>query len=230
MWRGHLFLFDGAPARAAYPEQIGLRLLLIALGLEVARMAADALGADRLPLWARAPLYLSLALVAVHVFSGIAWSQIGLRRWREWNRTEKAYFIQVCFIANLVFVIVFARPLQALVAGPAPMTWLWTMFVPYLFYGFYQEVVYRGLLQTELIRRWGTSAGLFASNALYTCGPLHWSYFWSGTSVAVPMFAAIFAIGLLFAVIFRQSGNLWIVAVMHAIGNAYIVGSMGRTA
>ena len=40
------------------------------------------------------------------------------------------------------------------------------------------------------------------------------------------MYAAIFAIGLYFALVFHRSGNLWIVAIMHAIGNAYIVGSL----
>ena len=29
-----------------------------------------------------------------------------------------------------------------------------------------------------------------------------------------------------FGVLFRRSGNLWIVAVIHGIGNAYIVGSL----
>jgi membrane protease YdiL (CAAX protease family) len=41
------------------------------------------------------------------------------------------------------------------------------------------------------------------------------------------MFGAIFAIGVFFGIVFRRSGNLWIVAVIHGIGNAYIVGSLG---
>ena len=45
--------------------------------------------------------------------------------------------------------------------------------VPYLFYGFYQEVVYRGMLQSELVRRWGAFAGVLVANLLYTFGPLH---------------------------------------------------------
>jgi membrane protease YdiL (CAAX protease family) len=40
------------------------------------------------------------------------------------------------------------------------------------------------------------------------------------------MFASIFAIGLFFGVLFNRSGNLWIVAVLHGIGNAYIVLSL----
>jgi membrane protease YdiL (CAAX protease family) len=229
LWRGHVFLFDKLPARPVYGDRVGLRLLLIATSLEGARLAINTLGDSLLPIWFRAPLYLALALLAVYAFSGVTWSQIGLRRWREWNRIEQSYFIQVIFIANIVFASVFASPLRAIMAGPAPVTWLWTIFIPYLFYGFYQEVVYRGLLQTELARRWGAAAGILVSNALYTFGPLHAYYFSSSTSLALPMFAAIFVIGLVFAMLFKQSRNLWIVAVMHAIGNAYIVGSMGRT-
>ena len=102
-----------------------------------------------------------------------------------------------------------------------------TVFVSYLFYGFYQEVVYRGMLQSELVRRCGAFVGILAANILYTFGPLHSYYFSSRASLALPMFASIFAIGLFFGILFRRSGNLWIVAVIHGIGNAYIVGSLG---
>ena len=97
------------------------------------------------------------------------------------------------------------------------------VFVPYFFFGFYQEVVYRGMLQSELVRRWGALAGVLVSNALYTFGPLHWYYFFP---LRVPMFLSIFAIGLFFGILFKRSGNLWMVAIMHGIGNAYIVGSL----
>ena len=60
----------------------------------------------------------------------------------------------------------------------------------------------------------------------YTFGPLHWYYF---SPLKIPMFASIFAIVLFLAVVFRRSGNLWIVAVIYGIGNAYIVGSLPST-
>jgi membrane protease YdiL (CAAX protease family) len=107
-------------------------------------------------------------------------------------------------------------------ARPDAMSAVATVFVPYLFCGFYQEVVYRGLLQTELVRRWGSAMGILAANVLFTFGPLHENYY-LGPAPNLPMIGAIFAIGLLLGVIFRRSGNLWIVAVMHAIGNAYMV-------
>ena len=87
-------------------------------------------------------------------------------------------------------------------------------------------MVYRGILQSELVRRWGTLIGILIANIMYTFGPLHWNYFLARSAVAIPMFLSIFAIGLFFGILFRRSGNLWMVAVIHGIGNAYIVGSL----
>ena len=81
-----------------------------------------------------------------------------------------------------------------------------------------------GILQTELVRRWGPLRGILVSNSLYTFGPLHFYHF-SHTHSALPMFAGIFAIGLFFGVLFRSSGNLWMVAIFHGIGNSYIEGT-----
>jgi membrane protease YdiL (CAAX protease family) len=131
-------------------------------------------------------------------------------------------------IANIVFPLVFAAPLRRIFAQSSALETVANVFVPYLFYGFYQEVVYRGMLQSELVRRWGAFLGILASNILYTFGPLHSYYFSSRASLALPMFASIFAIGLFFGILFRRSGNLWIVAVIHGIGNAYIVGSLAK--
>ena len=71
------------------------------------------------------------------------------------------------------------------------------------------------VITTWLFNRRIPFVGILVANVLYTFGPLHWNYFWSRSAVAVPMFAAIFAIGLFFGVLFRRSGNLWMVAVIH---------------
>lgn len=73
------------------------------------------------------------------------------------------------------------------------------------------------------MRRWGAYAGVVAANVLYTFGPLHWNHFALPLSAAVAMFAAVFLIGLFFSVLYRRSGNLWLVAVFHALGNAYLI-------
>ena len=220
LWKGHVLLFDKAATRPAHSESAGARLLLYALLLEAFRVA---LNATPLPISIRAPLYLALALLAIHRGVRVRWSDIGFRHWRDWNRTEKSYFVQVVIIANVVFGSVFAAGLRAQLGGPDAVSVIWLMFVPLLFLGFYQEVVYRGMLQTGLVRRCGPAAGVLMANVLYTFSPGHYDYFSAPRAVAVPMFAAIFAMGLVFAMIYRKSGNLWIVAVMHAIGNAYIV-------
>jgi membrane protease YdiL (CAAX protease family) len=224
--RGHLLLFDRRPA-AAHFANTGVRLLLAGSFVEAVRLAAVRWLYPGIPLWLLMPALLGLCLLAVPGIAGVKLSQLGFRPWRHWTATEKSYFCQVVVIANVVFPIVLAAPLRSRVAQ-AGIAWsLWNVFVPYLFFGFYQELVYRGMVQLEAVRRWGAPIGIFVANLLYTFGPLHWYYFASPASLAVPMFASIFAIGLFFGVLYERSGNLWMVAVFHAIGNAYIVWSMG---
>ena len=224
--RGHLLLFDQPPA-PTYDAHTGLRLLLTAVLLEVVRLAAVKWLYPAAPLWLLLPLLLGFALLIVPIVTGLRLSALGLRRWADWSVTEKSYLLQVVVIANVVFAIVLATPLKDRLVQSGVVWTLGGVFVPYLFYGFYQEVVYRGLAQLELVRRWGAPVGIGVANALYAFGPLHAGYFSSPASVAVPMFASIFIMGLFFGVVFRRSGNLWLVALFHAIGNAYLVTSLG---
>jgi membrane protease YdiL (CAAX protease family) len=223
--RGHLLLFDPRP-EPALGARAGLRLLLAALLLEAARLAAVRLYPG-IPLWLLLPALLALGLWAVRGIGGVTLSQLGFRRWAEWSTTEKSYFVQVVALANLIFPLVLAAPLASRIARTGLAWGLGNVFVPYLFFGFYQELVYRGMVQGELVRRWGAPTGILVANALYAFGPLHWYYFASRASLAAPMFASIFLIGLFFGVLYRRSGNLWLVAVFHALGNAYLVWGLG---
>ena len=91
--------------------------------------------------------------------------------WSEWSPVEKSYFVQLLVIANVVFPLVFASRLRAILAQPSVLSTAWNVFLPYLFFGFYQEVVYRGILQSELVRRWGALIGILSANLFYTFGP-----------------------------------------------------------
>jgi membrane protease YdiL (CAAX protease family) len=223
--RGHVLLFDPKPT-PQYEASAGLRLLFVAVVLEAIRIGIVRWFYPKVPLLVLVPLLLACALLAVRFGAGVRLSQIGLKPWHQWSATEKSYFFQLLIIANVVFPLLLAAPLRRIFAHAPAVETIANVFVPYLFFGFYQEVVYRGILQSELVRRWGAVIGILASNILYTFGPLHSYYFSSRASLALPMFASIFAIGLFFGVLFRRSGNLWIVAIIHGIGNAYIVGSL----
>ena len=226
-WRGHVFRF-GAKNSPTYDPSAGLRLLLIVFLLEAVvgprLWLFSLLGLLPPPPWLRIPLLLGAALMLVRFFAGLSLARIGLYRWPEWNRVEKSYFVQTFVIANVVFSILFIDRLRAILAGPS----LWGHVGPVLatsfLWGFYQEVVYRGILQTELVRRMGTLHGIFVANALFTFGPLHFYHFYQSSSA--PMFAGIFAIGLFFGVLFLRSGNLWIVGIFHGLGESYILGTL----
>ncbi|HEU5293431.1 MAG TPA: CPBP family intramembrane glutamic endopeptidase [Burkholderiaceae bacterium] len=225
--RGHLLLFDQTLIEAP-PPKAGVRLLLAATFIEGLRLSALRWLSPSIPLWLLLAGLLALGLVMMS-FAGVRLSQLGLRPWSEWSTTEKSYFCQVVAAANIVFPILLAAPLGNRIAQAGLASSLANVVVPYLLFGFYQELVYRAMVQTEAVCRWGSLAGVLVANLLYTFGPLHWDYFASPASLAVPMFASIFAIGLFFGVLYRRSGNLWIVAAFHAIGNAYIVLSLGPT-
>lgn len=225
--RGHVLLFDRRLS-PSYAADAGLRLLLVAALLEGFRLVVVRWLFPSIPLLIVLPALLALALLAVPRIAHVRLPELGLHPWREWTPTEKSYFVQVALLAFLVFPIVLAAPLRTRITQLGMMRGLVSVFVPYLFFGFYQEVVYRGMVQSELVRRWRPVIGVLVANLLYTFGPLHSYYFASPASFAIPMFASIFAIGLFFGVVYHRSGNLWMVGVFHAIGNAFIILSGGR--
>jgi membrane protease YdiL (CAAX protease family) len=212
-WRGHFLLFD-RKERRALDAKAALRLLIVFVVLEGLLgprfELLKILGLPDPPAWLRIAILLVLALLPVRFFARISFRQLGFIPWREWSTTEKSYFLQVVVVGSAAGALVLGASLRA------------EFFATALVWGFYQELVYRGILQTALVSRMGAVAGILVGNLLYTFGPLHFHYFFQ-TPPAVGMFAAIFAIGLFFAVLFHRSGNLWIVATFHGLGTAFIL-------
>ena len=215
-WRGHLLAFGERPV-PAYPAPAGLRLLVIVLVLELLlgpRLEVLALlGLPGPPAWIRVPALLLAALLLVRVFAGVGFRQIGLRPWREWSAVEKSYFLQLLILGNGIFAVLYGPQLQSV-----------AFFATCFLWGFHQELIYRGFLQTELVRRYGAVAGVLAANVAYTFGPLHFGYLGKGAAGGL-MLGSIFAIGLFFGALRHRSGNLWIVAIVHGVGTAYILGA-----
>lgn len=227
-WRGHLFLFEGRPT-PRYEPTVGTRLLLVVLLME--GVVGPRLGLFQwlgLPVptpWIRVPLLLSLVLILVVVFAKAKLSQLGFYSLSQWSKTETSYFVQVLVLANLIFGLMFSGRLKAILASSS----LWgpglAVLCLSLLWGFHQEVVYRGILQTELVRRCGSLPGILVANLLFTFGPLHFYHSLGGNPLgAAAIFGGTFAIGLFFAVLFQRSGNLWMVGTFHGLGDWYIVG------
>jgi membrane protease YdiL (CAAX protease family) len=144
---------------------------------------------------------------------------IGLRPWSAWSARERIYLVTVAPLAIVVFGILFRGRFERL-AEVQGWTRLWLLSVPTgLLWGFVQELLYRGFLQTELVRRMGAVPGVLLANLVFTFGPLHFNYFGLGTGSGPNwgMFAAIFGIGLFFGIVYQRSGNLWIPALLHGI-------------
>ncbi len=231
-WRGHVFLFDRPQAPGLSSRQ-GIRLVLVFLLSEVVARPLVTVGAQWLNIaghswW----LLVQMSLLTVMVCWLVIWlarvrlSQLGLYSWLRWSKTEKCYLLQIVPIAIIVFSFFASASLKSLWARSNLWEIGFFIFVPQMIWGFYQELLYRGVLQTELVRRWGTISGILVSNLVFTFGPLHAYHF--SASARNPsrlwIFAAIFSIGLFFAILFKRSGNLWIIGVMHGLGDWFIDG------
>jgi len=228
--RGHLLLFDQRAA-PTYPAATGLRLLLVVAVLELVvgpRVhLLRWLGVD-LPAWLRVPLLLTAALLAVRWWAKARFGDVGFLRWRDWTLTEKLYFPQVVLLANAIFLFVYAWALVPLAHHPRVWPRAALLVGGELLWGFYQEVVYRGILQTELTRRLGNLRGPLLANLAYTFGPLHAYHLTSGRGAGyiLGVLAATFAIGLFFTFVFHRTRNVWLVGVFHGVGNAYMNGAL----
>ena len=231
-WRGHLFLFDQRQAPVISSKQ-GNRLLSLFVLIEVIVRPLVTSGARwlaiDLPMWwplVQIAVLTTLVLWLVKRFANVRLFTLGLYQWRRWSRTEKLYFLQILPITIIVFSFFTSPILKALWARPN-LWWIGSfIFMQQMIWGFYQELLYRGILQTELVRRWGALKGMLSSNLIFTFGPLHAYHFWG-----VPrnpshlwIFGAIFSIGLFFTILFKRSGNLWIIGVMHGLGDWFIDG------
>src|SRR5262245_7760205 len=170
-WRGHILWFEPNPLEP-YAASSGWRLLLVVAlveGVLGPRMELlSRLGLAAPPAWVRIPILFALVLGLVRSFAGVRPSQLGFRGWSHWTRTEKSYFIQVLVLATAIFGSIYARPLARLIGDRSLWSRALLVFVVSLFWGLYQELIYRGLLQTELVRRWGAVAGVLVANLLYT--------------------------------------------------------------
>lgn len=232
LWRGQLFLFDRPPA-TSYSSQQGTRILAVFVLLEFAvrpllRAGAGRWGIAGHPWW----LLLEMSFLAVLACLLVVWftrvclSCLGLYSWSRWSQIEKLYFPQIVFISVAVFSFFMSAELKTLWSRHDLWKIGFCVFVPQMIWGFYQEFLYRGLLQTELVRRLGTLSGILVSNLIFTFGPLH-AYHFALARANPPhlwIFAATFSIGMFFAVLFKRSGNLWIVAVLHGLGDWFIDG------
>jgi membrane protease YdiL (CAAX protease family) len=231
-WRGQLFLFD-KPRSTNYSSRQGYKLLAVFVLLEFAmrpllRAAAGRAGIALRPCWPLLEMSLVAALSCLLTvrLSGVCLSQLGLYSWPRWSPTERLYLPQIVLISVVVFSFFVSADLEALWSRRDLWQIGFCVFGPQMIWGFYQEFLYRGLLQTELVRRWGRLSGILVSNLIFTFGPLHAYHFaLARTNLShLWIFAGIFSIGIFFAVLFYRSGNLWIIAILHGLGDWFIDG------
>jgi len=160
---------------------------------------------------------LAAFLVAQSTFLRAPRSDIGLRSYADWTRHERIYFLQAMPAAIALFILLFREHLVALLEQHGATGFVFFSVLTGFIWGIVQEFLYRGWLQTELTRRFGSIPGLLAANVIFTFGPLHLYYLFGSHSIQWGGLTAIFGIGLVFGVIYLKSGNLWFPAIFHGL-------------
>ena len=147
-------------------------------------------------------------------------SQIGIEAWKKWNKTNKIIFFVVTPIIIVIFTSIFFARVIIFLNHSELYGMGFLILLREFLYGFYQELLYRGLLQTELIKRCGFWIGTIISNLVFTFGPEHF-HFYKSTHMG---FVFMFCLGLLFSFIFYRSRNLISIGIWHGIGNVFVDG------
>jgi len=225
IFKGHMLLFE-RPLQALPTKLAAARFLLAFLFCGVLLLWA---GRQLIPLlMPESPLasrfvisaaLLISSLIIVRMIAGRHWAHVGLRPWSSWTRREKLYAVQVIPAASIVFYLLYQNFFTGMIAENGVAGFLVVNLLFGLLWGFYQEFVYRGVLQTALSGYLGPVAGVIVANLIFTFGPLHLSVY-SGIAADLAgamQFLPIFAIGLLFGVLYQRSGNLWLPAIMHGL-------------
>jgi membrane protease YdiL (CAAX protease family) len=201
-------------------------LMIFILMLALVKPAIDflvnrlGLGGDHYVSLIEQILLIIILCISIIMIGEIRLSQIGVVDWKNWDVKNKRIFFIVTPIVLIVFSFLFISNLKVLMNHSGLYVIGSVIFLRYFLYGFYQELLYRGILQTELIKRWGFWIGTIISNLVFTFGPEHF-HFYKANTIG---FVFMFCLGLLFSIIFYRSKNLVSVGIWHGIGNVFIDG------
>ena len=88
----------------------------------------------------------------------------------------------------------------------------------FLFVGFAEELLFRGLIQTDLAAAFGIRWAIFGSSAIFAVMHLTWR-----SSLELVF---VFAVGLLLGYIYHRTRSLVLPTLVHAVGNTVLVAIM----
>ena len=223
LWAVIILYFNNKVKPLYHPEQ-GKDILVIVLVFEGIRefitLIKNYLGyTGLLSTGITAIIFLGLVLLVTKFFQ-IKLKDIGLKKLSNWNKYEIVFML---LIVPIYFFIFYYFTKNRFVTSLNENGWelLFVTFIFYMCWGFYQEWIYRGFLQTELTRRYGGITAILLANIIFTFGPLHFDLIYQGKFIIL---GAIFLIGLFFGAIYNRSYNLWIIAILHGIGDWFLIG------
>jgi membrane protease YdiL (CAAX protease family) len=153
---------------------------------------------------------------------GVSWRELGLSTppLLPMLLTLPIFVGQLLLVAVINAVVIqlvgqFSNPQIAALTDPTGFSWLnfaAVFFVAALLAPFVEEVLFRGLLYQWLRVRTGVIVAVLVSAAIF-----------SVTHVIPLLLPALFAVGIVLALVYEWTGSLWVTITLHFLQNAFAV-------
>lgn len=153
---------------------------------------------------------------------GLTWADLGLRPLPPAWRRKTLIAAGLAFVLTMVLNVIVQRLAGEELSNPqfgviAPVGFSWVVMVGMLVIAgalmpFAEELLFRGILYPWLRARWGVPVACVVSAALFSM--LH------GIPWLIP---AIFALGIVLALLYERSGSLWAPILAHGLYNGVSV-------
>lgn len=219
-----IVMYFNKKVKPLYTAEQGRDMIILAIVFEVIRVGItfykNNLGYEDILSTGITAFGLLILVFGVTKIIGIKLNDVGLKNLSAWNTYEIVYFLLMVPIGFFIFYY-FTRDNFTLSLRENGWGMMIATFIFYLAWGFYQEWVYRGFIQTQLTRRYDAATAILLSAIIFTFGPLHIYQLYQGKFLFI---GATFLIGLLFSILYHRSYNLWIVGILHGIANWFLVG------
>jgi hypothetical protein len=156
-----------------------------------------------------------LALCFWHVYDkNLSLKELGFH-WRKWAKYAALGMLLGLPLGSIEYLILRPAP-----AAPAFQitSLLRDLVYMLLFVGLAEELLFRALIQRDLSRAFGWKWGLFLASFLFMVMHLTWR--------SVPELFFVFTAAVILGIMYRKTGSMVGIVVLHGVGNTVLVGVM----
>lgn len=166
-------------------------------------------------------IMLIIAIFLMTSISKLSVNQLGFTKEKKVKSYFKGVIIGITMI-TIVFVLIFlSDSITVYFIGIKDLNFLIKAFVMFLFQGLREELMYRSYLMPLFSKAFNNSFSILATSVLFT-----WIHL-SNPNLTLMAVFNLFVAGIMFALIYYYTGNIWVVGGIHSFWNFFIANVFG---